>query len=73
MFSHFLINILFLKTLTKKPKKKKKKNHFFLFLKMLVFFGPKNWRFGEKVFFLVKIFKNKLIKKVRKHSLDTRI
>ena len=44
-------------------------------------FGPKNWNIGQKVIFfffflafLVKIFKNKkLIKSVRKHSLDTRI
>ena len=58
MFSHFLINILFLKNLAFLAKKTEilaKKFFFFFFA------------------FLVKIFKNKkLIKKVRKHSLDTR-
>ena len=49
----------------------------FLFLKILAFLAPKTEILAKKGFvwlFLVKIFKNKkLIKKVRKYSLDTRI
>ena len=47
----------------------------FLFLKILAFLAQRNWKFGQKVIFLAFFgFKNKkLMKKVRKHFLDTRI
>ena len=57
MFSHFLINFLFFENFDKKAKKKKS-----LIGQNFRFFLAKN----------AKIFKNqKLLKKVRKHSLDT--
>ena len=51
--------------------------YIFLSFENFGIFAPQKWNFDQKVIFLaflVKIFKNKkLIKKVRKHSLDTRI